>query len=79
MAEVIQYVAATFRILPLLFEKRLGMHVTQYLRSSYMLGIEGHKWNSILDKVVPIGIGNYLEEIERHWIHHTDNFTMRNI
>ena len=35
-------------------------------------------WDSILDKVVPTGIDNYLEQIDRHWIHHIDDFTMRN-
>ena len=35
-------------------------------------------WDSILDKVVPIGIDNYLEQIDRHWIQHIDDFTMRN-
>ena len=77
MAEVNQEVAAILPILLLLLEGSLGISISQYFRSSYTIGIEGHKRDSILDKVVPTGTDNYLEEIDRHWIHHTGNFTTR--
>ena len=78
MAEVSQEVAAILPILPLLLEGRLGMNVSQYFRSSYTIGTDGYKWDSTLDKVVPTVTDNYLEDIDRHWIQHTDDCTMRN-
>ena len=73
-----QAVAAILIIIPLLLEGRLGINVSHYFHSSYTIGTEEHKWNSTLDKMVPTGIDNYLEEIDRHWIQYTYNFTMRN-
>ena len=77
MAEVNQEVTTLLHILPLLHEGRLGVNVSQYFRSSYTIGTEGYKWDSTLDKVVPIDMENYLEDIDRHWIQHTDDCTMR--
>ena len=54
------------------------MNVSQYFHSSYTIGTEGYKWGSSLDKVVPTYIENYLEDIDRYWIQHTDDYTMRN-
>ena len=71
-------VAAILPILPLLLEGRLGMNVSQYFHSSYTIGTEGYKWGSSLDKVVPTCIENCLEDIDRYWIQHTDDYTMRN-
>ena len=31
-----------------------------------------------MDKVVPTGIDNYLDDIDRHWIQYTDDCKMRN-
>ena len=78
MLEVNKEVAAILPILPILLEGRLGMNVSQYFCSSYTIGTEGHKWDSSLDKIVPTGIGNSLVEVNRYWIQHTDDFTMRN-
>ena len=54
------------------------MNISQYFRSSYTIGTEGYQWDSTLDRVVSTGIDNYLEENDRHWIKHTDDFTIRN-
>ena len=32
-----------------------------------------------MDKVVHTGIENCLEDIDRHWIQYTDDYTMRNV
>ena len=78
MTEVNQEVATILPILPLLLEGRLGMHFSQYFRSSYTIDTEDYKWDNTLDKEVPTGIENYLEDIDRHWIQHTDDCTMQN-
>ena len=78
MAEVNQEVAAILPLLPLLLERRLEMNFSQYFRYFYTIGTEGYKWDSTLDKMVPIGMENYLEDIDRHWIQHTDDCTMQN-
>ena len=78
MANITQEVAAILPILPLLLEGRLGMKVSRYFRSSYSIGTEGYKWDEKLDKFIPTGIDNYLEEIDRHWIQHTYDYDTRN-
>ena len=78
MTEVNQEVVAILFVLPLLLEGRLGMNIFQYFRSSYTISTEGYKWDNTLDKVVPTGMENYLENIEKNWIQHTDDCTMRN-
>ena len=78
MLKVNKEVVAILPILLVLLEGRLGMNVSQYFRSSYTIGTEGHKWDSSLDKIVPTCIDNSLEEVNRYWIQHTDDFTMRN-
>jgi len=54
------------------------MNVSQYFCSSYTIRTKENERDSTLDKIVPIGVDNSLKEIDRHWIHHTDDFTMRN-
>ena len=78
MAEVSQDVIAILPIPPILLEGRLGMNVSRYLQSSYTIGTEGYQWDNTLNKVNPTGAYNYLEESDRHWIQHIDEFTMRN-
>ena len=78
MAEINHKVAAILSIFLLFFEGRLGMNVSQYFRSSYTIGTNEYKWDSILDKVVPIDIDNYLVDIDIHWMQHTDDCTMKN-
>ena len=78
MVEVNQEVAAILPILSLLVEGILGMNVSQYFRPSYTIGTEEYKWDSTLDKIFSTGISTYLEKLDRYWIHHTDDFTMRN-
>ena len=77
MAEVNHGVTSILHILPLVLQGRLDMNVFQYVRFPYTIRTEGYKWDSTLDKVVPIGIDNSLEEIDRHWIQYTDDFTIR--
>ena len=78
MAEVDQEVAGMLPIFPLLLEGWLGMNVSRYFCSSYTIGTEGYQWNSTVDKVIPIDAKYSLEEIDRHWIQHADDFKMRN-
>ena len=78
MVEVNQEVAAILPILSFLVEGILRMKLSQYFRPSYTIGTEEYKWDSTLDKIFSTGIINYLEKLDRHWIHHTDDFTMRN-
>ena len=78
MAEVSHEVVVNLPIPPLFLEGRLGMNVSRYLRSSYTIETKGYQWDNTLNKVNRTGAYNYLEEIDRHWIQHTDNFTMRN-
>ena len=73
-----QQVAAIVPILPLLLEGRVRINVSKYFRSSCTIGTEGYKSDSTLDKIAPTCLDTYLEEIGRHWIQHTDDFTMRN-
>ena len=54
------------------------MNIFQYFRSSYTIGTEGYKQDSTLDKVVPIVTEIYLEDMDRYWMQHTDDCTMRN-
>ena len=54
------------------------MKVDRYLRSFYSIGTEGYKWDDELDKESPTRTDNYLEEISRHWIQHTDDYDTRN-
>ena len=54
------------------------MNVSRYFRSSYSIGTGGYKWDNELDKVIPTGTENYLEEIDRRWIQHTDDCDTRN-
>ena len=67
-----------FCVLTLLLEGRLGMNVSQYFRSSCTIETEGCKGDNALDKVLSRGIDSSLEEIDKHWIHDTDDFTIRN-
>ena len=69
---------STLLILPLLLEGRLGMNVLDNFRSSYTLETEGYKWDDALAKIIPTGEGNYLEEIDKHLIHHTIDYNTRN-
>ena len=78
MVEFKQEVAAILPILLFLLEGRSGINVSQYFHSSYTIGTEGYKWDHTLDKVVPTSKDTYLEDIDRHWIQHTDDCTMRN-
>ena len=78
MAEVSQEVTGILPILPLLLEGRLGLIVSRYFLSSYSIGIEGNEWNEGLDKVIPTGEDNYLEEIDRHWVQHIEEYGTRN-
>ena len=78
MVEVNQEITLILPIIPLLLEERLGMNGSQSFRFSYTIRAEEYKRDSILDKVVPIGLEKYLEDIDRHWIQHTDDCTMRN-
>jgi len=78
MAKITQELAAILPILPLLLKGRLGMKASRYFRSSYSIGTEGYNWDEELDKFIPTGIDNYLEEIGRHWIQHTDDYDTRN-
>ena len=78
MAESSQEVASILPILPLLLEGRLGMNVSQYFRSSCTIGTDGYQWDDDLGKVVPIGEDNPLEEVDKHWIQHTDDYPTRN-
>ena len=64
--EVSQEVAAILPILPLLLKGRLGMKVSRYFRSSYSIWTEGYKWDEELDKFIPTGPYDYLEEFDRH-------------
>ena len=77
MVEVSLEVAAISPILLLVLEGRLGINVSRFFHSSYTIGTEGYQWVSTLDKVVPTGVNNALEEIVRQLIHHTDDFTMQ--
>ena len=68
MDKVSQEVAAILPILPLLLKDRLGMKGSRYFRSSYSIETEECKWDDELDKVIPTGADNYLEERDRLWI-----------
>ena len=78
MVEVSQEVTAILSIFHLLLECRLGMKVSRYFRSSYSIGIDEYECDDVLHIVVATGADNYLEEIERHWIQHTDDYDTRN-
>ena len=78
MAESSQEVASILPILPLLLEGRLGMNVSQYFRSSCTIGTDGYQWDYDLEKVVPIGDDNQLEDVDKHWIQHTEDYPTRN-
>ena len=78
MAEVSQEVAGILPILPLLLAGRLGLTVSRHFRSSYTIGTEGYVWDEGLDKVIPTREDNYLEEIDKHWIQHTEDYDTRN-
>ena len=66
MVEIGQEFIASLPILSLSLERRLGMNVSHYFRSSYTRKTEGYQWGTILYKVVPTGADNYLEEIDRY-------------
>ena len=51
------------------------MNISQYFRFFNTIETKGYKWDSTLDKVVPTGIEKYSENIDIHWIQHTDNCT----
>ena len=79
MAEVSQEeVAGILPILPLLLEGRLELTQSRYFRSSYSIGTEGYAWDEVLDTVIPTREDKYLEEIDRHWIQHTEYYNTRN-
>ena len=78
MAEVSQEVAGILPILPLLLAGRLGLTVSRYFRSSYTIRTEGYACDEELDKVIPTREDNYLDEIDRHWIQHTEDYDTRN-
>ena len=78
MAEVNQEIAAILPIFPLLLEGILGLTLSCYFRWYYSIGIEEYKWDEGLDKVIPTGEDNYLEEIDRHWIQHIEDYDTRN-
>ena len=78
MTEVSQEVADILPILPLLLEGRLGLTVSFYFRPSYSIGTEGYAWDEGLGNVIPTREDNYLEEIDRHWMQHTEDYNTRN-
>ena len=78
MAELSQEVAAILPMLPLLLEGRLRMNINRYFHSSYTIETEGYELDENLDKVIPTGEENQLEDINRNWLQHTEEYTMRN-
>ena len=78
MAEVSQEVAGILPILPLLLAGKLGLTVSRYFRSSYTIGTEGYACDEELDKVIPTREDNYLDEIDRYWIQHTEDYDTSN-
>ena len=68
IAESSQEVASILPILPPILEGLLGMNVAHYFKSSGTIGTDGYKWNEDLEKVVPIGNDNQLEEVAKHWV-----------
>ena len=48
--------------------------MSRYFRSSYSIGIEEYKYDEELDKIIPTRINNFLEEFDRHWIQHIENY-----
>ena len=78
MTEFSQEVTAILPMLPLLLEGRLGMNINRYFHSSYTIETEGYELDENLDKVIPTGEENQLEDINRNWLQHTEQYTMRN-
>ena len=78
MAEFSQEVAAILPMLPLLLEGRLRMNINRYFHSSYTIETEGYELDENLDKVIPTGEENQLQDINRNWLQHTEEYTMRN-
>ena len=78
IAIVSQDIATILPILQLLLDDRLGRNVSRYFQSFSTIGREGYQWKHILDKFIPTGVGNFLEDIDSHWIQHTDDFIICN-
>ena len=62
----------------LLLEGRLGMNISQYFRSSCTIGNDDYQWDDDLEKAVPIGDDNQLEDVDKHWIQYTEDYPTRN-
>ena len=54
------------------------MTVSRCFRSSYSIGTDGYEYDEGLDKVISTGDDNYIEEIDMHWIQHTEDYDTRN-
>ena len=64
-------------IFPLILEGRLGMNIAHYFRSSYMIVTDGYKCDDDLEKMVPIGDDNQLEDVDKYWVQHTEDYPTR--
>ena len=78
MEEFSPEIAAILPILLLLLEGKLKVDVNMYFRSLYTIGTEGYEWDENLDKVIPTGEENQLDDIDRNWLQRTKKYTMRN-